>query len=318
MHVSAKNLAVCSILSLAQIAVAELPPNDKLQAIKLLEVHAYCEGVVFDHEGRGYISHGDRITQFTLDKDSKVTASKVWATTGAPNGHKILADGTHLVCDASRHAVLLLDADGKFLKNASDTCNGKPVNGPNDLTLDTPNGGFYFTNPADSGIKNPTGTVHYVDKAGTTHLVASGFAYPNGIVLTPDGKRVLMAESQKNRILEFPVTATGKLGEYKVFAELPKKEGEQIDNQPDGICLDAEGDLYVAHYGMKQVQVLDKTGKLLRRYPGGNMTTSNVAFSGPNMDQLFVTGGLGAEAGAGGLFRLDVGAKGLVILPKKN
>jgi gluconolactonase len=56
----------------------------------------------------------------------------------------------------------------------------------------------------------------------------------------------------------------------------------------------------------------------LARYPGGNMTTSNVAFGGPNHDQLFVTGGLGAEAGGGGLFRLDLGVKGLVILPPKK
>ncbi len=318
MWTTPKILTGCLTLLFAATAVADLPPDGKVEAVKLLEVHAYCEGIVFDHQGRGYISHGDRITQFTLDENSKVTSSKVWATTGAPNGHKVLADGTHLVCDASRKAVLLLDADGKFLKNASDTCDGKPVEGPNDLTLDTPNGGFYFTNPADSGIQKPTGTVHYVDKAGTTHLVAGGFAYPNGIVLTPDGKRILMAESQKNRVLEFPVQSPGKVGEFKVFAELPKKEGEQIDNQPDGMCLDAEGNLYVAHYGMKQVQVLDKTGKLIRRYPGGNVTTSNVAFGGPKRDQLFVTGGLGAESGGGGLFRLDLATKGLVILPPKK
>jgi gluconolactonase len=62
---------------------------------------------VFDHEGRGYISWGKSITQFTLDGKHSV-----WAETGAPNGHKILADGTHLVCDASRHAVLRLSAEG--------------------------------------------------------------------------------------------------------------------------------------------------------------------------------------------------------------
>src|SRR5262249_30774376 len=196
---------------------ADLPSDVDTKPVKLLEVHAYCEGVVFDHAGKGYVSHGDRITQFTVDGKSKV-----WATTGAPNGHKILADGTHLVCDASRHAVLLLDADGKFLKNASDMCEGKPVNGPNDLTLDTPHGGFYFTNPDDSGINKQTGTLHYVDKDGKTHLCAGGFAYPNGVVITPNGKRILMAESQKNRVLEFPVISPGKVGEFKVFAELPK------------------------------------------------------------------------------------------------
>jgi gluconolactonase len=53
-------------------------------------------------------------------------------------------------------------------------------------------------------------------------------------------------------------------------------------------------------------------------YDGGNLTTSNVAFGGPQTNQLFVTGGLGAESGGGGLFRLDLGVPGLVILPAKN
>src|SRR5690606_36446939 len=110
--------------------------------------------------------------------------------------------------------------------------------------------------------------------------------------------------------------APGKVKERIVFATLPAKMGDQIDNQPDGMCLDAAGNLYVAHYGMKQVQVLSPEGKLLASYPGGNLTTSNVAFGGPQMDQLFVTGGLGGEDGGGALFRLDLGVKGLVILPQ--
>jgi gluconolactonase len=117
----------------------------------------------------------------------------------------------------------------------------------------------------------------------------------------------------------YDVEAPGKVGEPKVFAELPTKDAEQgqIDNQPDGMCLDAAGNLYVAHYGMKQVQVLNPAGQLIRRYGGGNTTTSNVAFGGPEMNQLFITGGIGKEAGEGGLFRLDLGVKGLVILPAK-
>ncbi|MGI0014625.1 MAG: SMP-30/gluconolactonase/LRE family protein, partial [Nitrososphaera sp.] len=104
----------------------------------------------------------------------------------------------------------------------------------------------------------------------------------------------------------------------EIFAPLPTKTGDQIDNQPDGICLDQDGNLYVAHYGMHQVQVLSPQGKLLRRYPGGNLTTSNVAFGGPNMDQLYITGALGDEKTTrGALFRLDLkGVKGLRVLPK--
>lgn len=306
-------VSTCCIMSVLPPALsADLPDPANVKLTKLLEVSNYCEGVVFDHAGNGYISHKDTITKFTLDGKSSV-----FAVTGAPNGHKILADGTHLVCDASRHAVLHLDVGGKMLEPASKECDGKPLRGPNDLTLD-PQGGFYFTDPGESGIKNLIGTVHYVDPQGKTHLVAGGLAYSNGIVLVPGGKRLLVAESQKNRVLDYEVAAPGKLGSMKVFADLPAKEGEQIDNQPDGMCLDAAGNLYVAHYGMKQVQVLDPTGKLIRRYPGGNLTTSNVAFGGPNMDQLFITGGLGPESGPGGLFRLDLGVKGLVILPAKK
>ena len=295
----------------AGIYAAELPTAESVAPLKLLVVDSYCEGVVFDAQGRGYISHGKVIVQFTLDGKHDV-----WAETGGPNGHKILADGTHLVCDATHPAVLRLSADGKLLKPASKECNGKPLLGPNDLTIDTPHEGFYFSDPGGSSDTNPIGTVNYVDRDGTTHLVDEGLAYPNGIVLTSDGKRLLLAESKHNRVLAYDVLSPGKVAKRRVFADLPKKDtaAGQIDNQPDGICLDAAGNLYVAHYGMKQVQVLSPDGKLLRRYPGGNLTTSNVAFGGPKMDQLFVTGGLGDEAG-GGLFRLDLGVPGLKILP---
>lgn len=307
--------AVLASGSPAAHGFAELPAAESVSAQKLLEVDNYCEGVVFDHQGLGYLSHGAFIVQFQPDG-----TAKVWAETGAPNGHKILADGTHLVCDAKSHAVLHLAADGSKLPPASQECDGKPLRGPNDLTLDVPNGGFYFSDPGESSDTHPIGTVHYVDKEGKTHLVDSGLAFPNGIVLTPDGRSLLLAESKKNRVLVYDVTAPGAASKRRVFADLPTKDAAagQIDNQPDGMCLDGAGNLYVAHYGMRQVQVLSPTGKLLARYPGGNVTTSNVAFGGPKHDQLFVTGGLQAEAGKGGLFRLDLGVPGLKILPAKK
>jgi gluconolactonase len=296
----------------AALAV-ELPDSAKIQPTQLLTVPSYCEGVVFDKEGRGYISWDKTITQFTLDGNQQV-----WAETGAPNGHKILADGTHLVCDASQHAVLHLSADGKLLPPASKECEGKPLRGPNDLTLDTPNSGFYFTDPGESGKENPIGTVHYVDAQGKTHLVDSGYAFSNGIVLTPDGKKLYVAESQQNRVWVYEVVGPGKVKPKKLFVDLPKKDeaAGQIDNQPDGMCLDQAGNLYVAHYGMRQVQVLSPAGKLVARYSGGNLTTSNVAFGGPNRDQLFVTGAIGDAENLGGLFRLDLKVPGLKILPE--
>lgn len=293
-------------------AAAQLPDAASVTAVKLLEVPHYSEGVVFDRLGNGYLSQSDTIVQFTLDGQARD-----WAKTGAPNGHKILADGTHLVCDASQHAVLRLSADAKLLEPAAQECGGKPLRGPNDLSLDTPHGGFYFTDPGGSDDQKPIGTVHYVDAQGKTHLVDEGLAFPNGIVLTPDGKTLYVGESKHNRVLVYDVLSPGKVGTRRVLANLPEKDPAQgqIDNQPDGMCLDAAGNLYVAHYGMHEVQVLSPAGKLLARYPGGNLTTSNVAFGGPQHNQLFVTGALGDEKNRGGLFRLDLGVKGLAVLP---
>jgi gluconolactonase len=181
---------------------------------------------------------------------------------------------------------------------------------------DRSEGGFYFTDPGGSDVKNPIGTVHYVDPQGKTHRIADGLAFPNGIVLRPDGKTLVVGESGHNRVLSFDVLSPGKLGPRKVFATLPSKQGDQIDNAPDGMALDEDGNLFVAHYGMHTVQVLSPEGKLLRSYPGGNLTTSNVAFAGPNMDQLYITGALADEkASKGALWRLDLkGVRGLKLL----
>jgi gluconolactonase len=297
------------LIALAALALAagDLPRAEDVKPVEVHRTGDYSEGVVVDHQGNLYFSHGKVITKLRPDGSHAET----WAETGAPNGHKVLADGTHLVCDAGQHAVLHLDADGKQLAPASKDSDGKPLRGPNDLTLD-PQGGFYFTDPGGSDEDHPIGTVHFVDPRGETHTVASGLAFPNGIVLRPGGKELLVGESKKNRILAYPVLSPGQLGKAKVLVELPAKDPAkgQKDNQPDGIALDAEGNLYVAHYGMRQVQVVSPKGEIIRRYDGGNLTTSNVAFAGPDLDQLYVTGG---EPGA--LFRLDLRVKGYKILP---
>src|SRR5690348_7006621 len=141
-------MLVLPLLS-ALLVPAELPADDAVKPVQVLIVPEYSEGIVFDHDGNAYISHGKVITR--IGRNGK---ARKWAETGAPNGHKVLADSTHLVCDASHHAVLHLDADGNMLPPAAKECDGKPLRGPNDLTLD-PKGGFYFTDPGDSNDKNP-------------------------------------------------------------------------------------------------------------------------------------------------------------------
>ncbi|PMB14218.1 gluconolaconase [Fischerella thermalis CCMEE 5282] len=312
-HIASPQQASLSEVDVTSASQALLPPAEAVKPMEIVRSNEYSEGVVIDHEGNIYFSHGKSIT--VLNPDG--TNPRIWAETGAPNGHKVLSDGTHLVANSSKQEVLHLDANGKILEVVAKEFNGKPLRAPNDLTLD-PQGGFYFTDPGGSSTKNPIGTVYYVDPKRKIQQVITGLAFPNGIVLSSDGKRLFIGESHNNRILVYDILAPGKVGPQQVFAELPFKRGEQIDNQPDGMCLDAMNNLYIAHYGMREVQVFNPNGKLIRQYPAGNLTTSNCAFGGSKLDQLFVTGGIEKEAGQGGLFRLDLGVPGLDIRPGRG
>ncbi|MBV9927894.1 MAG: SMP-30/gluconolactonase/LRE family protein [Acidobacteria bacterium] len=296
------NTLLAFVLSLSA-AAGSLPPENRVTAVKVAEVPGYTEGAVVGPDGSVYVSDVYNGTIYRVGADGE---AKVWARTPAPNGHKILPDGTHLVCDGKEHAVLRLDAEGRVIGKAASEYEGRPLRAPNDLTLD-PRGGFYFTDPGGSSIEKPIGTVYYVDAQGKVRLVADGLAFPNGLVLRPDGKTLLVGESKRNRILSYTIVAPGKAGRMRVLAELPTKGEGQIANEPDGMALDREGNLYVAHYGMRQVQVVSPAGRIVRRYGAGNLTTSNVAFGGPRRDQLYVTGALAEETTSrGGLFRLDL------------
>jgi len=260
------------------MAMTPLPDPADVRPVEVLRTDDYSEGPVVDREGNLYFSHGQSITRVAPDG-----SSGEWARTHAPNGHKILPDGDHLVCDGLRHAVLRLDPAGRE------------------------------TGVAASGHVPETGAVFFVSADGEKKRVAGNIDFANGVTLSADRERLYVAESLKNRILVIDLESPGvPAGPPRLFADLPRNEARPGAewNQPDGMALDADGRLWVAHYGMQAVHVLEPDGSLARTYDGGNVTTSNVCFAGPRFDQLYVTGG---EPGA--LFRLDVGVPGLRLLP---
>jgi gluconolactonase len=87
---------------------AELPTAEQVTPHEVVRTGDYSEGVVVDHDGNLYFSHNGVVTK--VAPDGKATE---WARTGNPNGHKILGDGTHLICDAGHHAILHVDANGR-------------------------------------------------------------------------------------------------------------------------------------------------------------------------------------------------------------
>ena len=90
-----------------------------------------------------------------------------------------------------------------------------------------------------------------------------------------------------------------------VFAALPSSEGHEVG--PDGLAIDEDSNLYVAHLGTGHVLVLDRNGKLTRTLPGGNYDVSNLVFGGPGRGQLFITGSAGHRRDTEGrVYRLDL------------
>ena len=276
-----------------------------IKPVSVTRLPSYTEGVVVDRDGTVFVSHANRISQVTPAGDISE-----WAELPSPNGHKILADGRHLVCDRTG-AVYLLEADGRIIKKIT-----SPAFGANDICLDPDNGGFYFTSPYESR-NEPRGRLYYVNSVGDVHLISDGLGFGNGVVLRADGKKLLVGESLFNRILEFPVLQPGKLGAPRVFAYLPRPDSGQPAAKPDGMALDEDGNLYVAHYGMGAVQVLDPQGRLLASLSGAGVFTSNVAFGGPERNRLYVTGSVGpTEQTEGLLLRFDLhGVRGVRLIP---
>jgi len=291
--VTRRNL-LASPLLLLQASQAQQPRP--VQPVEFASSETFSEGPVFDYAGNFFFSHANFVSRITPDG-----SRYVWAQAPIANGHKVLPDGTHLLC--STGAVLHLNPQGHILGKASAECEGAPLRAPNDLTLDA-KGGFYFTDPGGSR-EAPIGTVHYVDSNRKTHLAAGGMRVPNGIVLSPDRTTLYVAETVPNRIVRFPVLPGGRLGSLEVFAALPYRAGHQAE--PDGLAVDTKGNIYVAHLGMEAVQVLAPDGSLLRSLPAGNYDASNLVFGGPRLDQLYITGAIGHRSKAPGrVFRLDL------------
>lgn len=282
-----------------------LPNSSMINPLPVTITSDYTEGPVIDKQGHLYFSHGEIITRRSPDG-----TTMEWARTGSPNGHKILPNGEHLVCDGSHHAVLRLDRDGTMLGYAAAGGVGDlEIRCPNDLSLD-PAGGFYFTDSVTQ-----TGAVIYVAIDGTKSLVADAVDFANGVALSADRTRLLFAESKRNRILCVDLISPGHpQGAPYVFCDLPRNLDSIGDehNQPDGIAFDADGRLWVAHWGMKSLHVLSANGQLLATYDGAHQWTSNLCFGGIKLDILYVTGS-SVGGSPGGVFCLEVAVPGLSL-----
>jgi len=289
----------------------------------------FGEGLVFDTDGRLFVS--DAFNNMLLVIDREGTVAEWSDEVRLPNGHKILRDGTHIVMEGGATddadapgGIVHLDFNGELIRRITESAEGVKLRWPNDVAIDLRNGGFYFTDPGRF-MGNEPGRIFHVSPDFAVRLVIDGgLDFPNGIVLSPDGEVLYVAESLQNRILVFDITAPGELSPPRVFAEMPSVPNHWLggEAEPDGIALDTDGRLYVAHFGAGLVRVFSPEGELLGSYASGSGTVTNLAFDPVTRSDLYVYAATGLsfdEIGRGGeLIRLRLeGASGVRLAPEE-
>jgi sugar lactone lactonase YvrE len=142
--------------------------------------------------------------------------------------------------------------------------------------------GYNFFDPKNKPVD--TCVIACVDPDGRARVVAKDLSFPNGIVVTPDGKTLIVAETMGHRLAAYDVQADGSLTNRRVYAQLPN------DVNPDGIALDAEGAVWLANpegkFGVLRVR---KGGEIVERV---ELDTEGYAvmLGGPNRQHLFISG----------------------------
>lgn len=211
--------------------------------------------------------HGHRVVHTTLDGKHDTV---VEIAHDEPSGLGWLPDGRLLVVAMETQRLLRLEPDGSVVEHAD--LSGLARGSINDMIVAADGTAYVGDMGArihDSGERRPGQTIR-VDPDGTVSTAADNLESPNGHILTDDGRTLIVAESAASRLTAFTVNADGSLTDRRVFAELtPEKPGIPVA-PPDGICLDAEGAVWVA----------DPIGARVFRVREGGEVTDSIGFDG--------------------------------------
>ena len=239
----------------------------------------FTEGPAVDVKGRIYFTDqpNDRIHIW----DEKEGISLWLEGTGRSNGMYFDNKGQLVTCADEKTQLAYFDKDKNLIK-LCDSYEGKHLNGPNDVWV-TPKGDYYFTDPyyhrnwwADGHkeIQDVRG-VYYLSAKGDVTRVIDDFKTPNGLIGTPDGKVLYVADIEDEKIWKYDIQPDGRLLNKTFFAP----------HGSDGMTIDNEGNVYLT-YG--KVWVYNPKGELIEEIEFPE-SPSNICFGGEKRDILFVT-----------------------------
>ncbi len=263
--------------------------NDDIAALNLVQKGAslvqvskqftFTEGPAVDKKGNIFFTDqpNDKIWKYSSDGKLSLFMDK----TGRSNGLYVDKKGRLIACADEKNELWAIDKGNVSV--LLDNIKGLKANGPNDLWID-PKGGIYFTDPYYQRDywtrKKPEidkQNVYYLAKgAKDLILVDDDLKQPNGIVGTPDGKYLFVADIRDNKTYKYEIQADGTLTNRQLFAPMGS----------DGMTLDNQGNLYLTGKG---VTIYNPKGEKLGNIPVPSNWVGNICFGGKNRKTLFIT-----------------------------
>jgi gluconolactonase len=248
----------------------------------------FTEGPTCDAEGNVFFTDqpNNRILKWSVDGGP----STFLQPAGRANGMCFDRGGHLIACADEKNELWSIAPDGAVTVLAGGY-GGKPFNGPNDVWV-RPDGALYFTDPfyERSWWTHDTmpqdGQHVYFLSADRRELVRviDDLVKPNGIIGTPDGKVLYVADISAGRTYRYDIAPDGGLA-GKALA---------VNQGSDGMTLDDEGNLYLTGDG---VGIFDQAGRQIERIPVPNERwTANVSFGGRRRQMLFITASTGLYA----------------------
>lgn len=240
----------------------------------------FTEGPAADNEGNIYFTDQPNNDIWIYTVDGELT--KFMDESGRSNGLYFADNGNLLACADETNELWSITPNMEF-EVLVDGYNGKRLNGPNDLWPD-PESGIYFTDPyyqrdywdhTEKEIEEER--VYYLtpDREDLI-IVADDLVRPNGIIGTPDGNTLYVADIGDGKTYSYSINEDGTLSNKILFTQMGS----------DGVTLDEQGNLYLTGDG---VTVFNKKGEQIEHISVPQDWTANVVFGGSDMHTLFIT-----------------------------
>jgi sugar lactone lactonase YvrE len=248
------------------------------------EPEVLMDGIVFGesprwHDGRVWFSDwgANQVIALTPGGGHEVVVS----VASFPMCIDFLPDGRLLVVDSAQRRLLRREPDGSLVQHADlSVVSDKPWN---DVVAD--DRGIVYVNSIGfdfPGGEFAPGLVVLITPDGNVGQVAGDLAFPNGMAITPDGARLVVAESYAERLTAYDIGSDGSLSNRHVWAQTP-------GDHPDGICMDADGAIWYADVGNKHCVRVREGGQVLAT-AALDRGAFACALSRGNNPRLFVVG----------------------------